>query len=274
MRATSSGLPSRPSGMAETRSSALGSPIALSSASARSRMPVSMITPGQIAFTLMCSDASSSAKVCVKAITANFEAQLGAVIGLPGLAEPGRDIDDPPALVLAQMRDRRLARMKDAVDVDAQRVVPVLLAHLGQFGDAQDAGAIDQDVELAECLDERIDGAFGRIDIGYVGSRAGGGSLQLADAADRVLGRARIDVDHADVASLLGQAQRDCTADPRPGAGHDSGPAFECGHDAGDPWMICCEIPALSGSLRRCPGRRNAVRAGRATCAPARAGRA
>ncbi len=38
--------------------------MALSSASARSRMPVSTIAPGQMALTLMCPDASPSARPC------------------------------------------------------------------------------------------------------------------------------------------------------------------------------------------------------------------
>src|SRR5207244_3675166 len=79
-----------------------------------------------------------------------FRGAIGAEIRPSGFAEPGGDVDDPPLPAPLEMRNRRPAGMERAVDVDAKRVVPILLFHLGKPGEAQDAGTVDEDVELAE----------------------------------------------------------------------------------------------------------------------------
>ena len=141
----------------------------------------------------------------------------------------------PGQMALTRMRSgaSSSASVEDAVEVDAEGVVPILLAHVGELRDAQDARAIDQDVELAEFLHQRIDRLSGRGDVAHVGGRGRCGSPEFADAGGSRLGAALIDVERADVAAFLGEAQRDGAADARAGAGHDCGPAFERVHEAG-----------------------------------------
>ena len=80
-----------------------------------------------------------------------------------------------PGLALAHVRRRRTHRAVMPLEMDADDLVPFLLAHVEDHPIAQDAGDVDQDVELPEFLDRVIDerlAAGHRRDILAVGSRA------------------------------------------------------------------------------------------------------
>ncbi len=112
--------------------------------------------------------------------------------------------------------------------MDRHDGVPVLFAHVEDHAVAQDAGVVDDDVELAEVVDRAIDDSFGSLEVGdalEVGDRlAAGGS----DFLDHVLRRgARLpgavevtaEVIHDHLGAVLGQQQRLFAPDAAAGAG-------------------------------------------------------
>ena len=123
--------------------------------------------------------------------------------------------------------------------MDLDDRVPLLLGHVGQHPVAQDAGVVDQHVEVAEGLDRGVDQAlraFPGRDVVAVGDRL---ATHAADLLDHLLGRTEIAagavhvaaevVDH-DLAPWLGQAQRVLAADAPAGAGDDGHPAITESH--------------------------------------------
>ena len=71
-----------------------------------------------------------------------------------------------------------------ALEMDADNVVPLLLGHVEDHPVAQDAGDVDQDVELAELLDRLIDeplAARHARDIHVIGDRLAAGGHDLLD---------------------------------------------------------------------------------------------
>ncbi len=69
-----------------------------------------------------------------------------------GQAPVRRDIDDA-ALRMQQVRQRRAAEKERNVEVDRHRIAPVIVTGLGHVGPHDNAGIIDEAVELTEFVD-------------------------------------------------------------------------------------------------------------------------
>lgn len=100
------------------------------------------------------------------------------VVGLPGGARQERlrrRVHDPPEHrpahrlgPLAPVRGREVGRVEVALEVDADHRVPLALGHGEDHAVAQDARVVDQDVQLAELADRRLDQFAGLLEVGHV----------------------------------------------------------------------------------------------------------
>ena len=106
--------------------------------------------------------------------------------------------------------------------------VPVLLAHVEDHAVAQDAGVVDDDVELAEVIDRAIDDALGGLEVGDALEVGDCFAARRADFLDHVFGRrARLpgavevsaEVIDDDLGAVLRQQQRFFASDTAAGAG-------------------------------------------------------
>ena len=114
--------------------------------------------------------------------------------------------------------------------------IPFLFGHVGEHPIAQDAGVVDEDVEVAELGDRRVDEALGTLPARHVvgvgdrmasqrtdlGSDLLGGSLIAALAVVRP---AEVVDDH--LGALLGEQQRVLPTDPASGTGDDRDSSVE-----------------------------------------------
>jgi predicted exporter len=121
------------------------------------------------------------------------DAQLGrAVVGLPKVAvqaRRARRVNDASVAVFAQQRPRGPGHVHGAGQVDRQHLGPVLLRHLHEGHVAQDAGVVDDDVELAEGflrLGDDLLGAFPGVHAVVVGH---GLTARRLDLVDDLVGR-------------------------------------------------------------------------------------
>src|SRR4026209_1817420 len=117
--ATSSAFPIRPSGMRSTLTSMWGwdRPV---------RIGVS-ITAGAMLLTRMPVPTTSLPIAFVSAITAPFDEEYAAAIGVALLAGDRRDFDDPAVAARLHLRDRGAVREEDAVQVDRVHALPLLV---------------------------------------------------------------------------------------------------------------------------------------------------
>ena len=76
------------------------------------------------------------------------------------------------------------------MDVDDR--VPLGLGHVRQHPVAQDAGVVDQDVEVAERVDRRSDHALGTLEVGDVLAVGDRLTAHRRDLVDHLLGRAEV----------------------------------------------------------------------------------
>src|SRR6202030_3656950 len=105
---------------------------------------------------------------------------------------------------------------------------------------AQDAGAVHEEVELAELLDRAIDERLAASDRRYIRWISDGASTRGFDLADHIVGWHRgflFAIDrHAEVIdhnrrALRRQCFRDCTTDSSPASSHRCYLAIEFAHD-------------------------------------------
>src|SRR6202042_297521 len=106
-----------------------------------------------------------------------------------------RGVDDPRVDVLARLgavapvEGGEVGGGEVALQVDTDDVVPVRLVHVERHLVAQDAGVVDQDVELAPGVDRLVDQVLGarpggdvvRVQVGFAAGRL--------DVLDRLLRR-------------------------------------------------------------------------------------
>lgn len=76
-----------------------------------------------------------------------------------GLRMPGhrRDVDELPAFLGHEMLQRRVDAPEHALDIDIDGLIPFVDAPHGQRRQRHGAGIVDQDIELAKCLDRKVD---------------------------------------------------------------------------------------------------------------------
>ena len=112
--------------------------------------------------------------------------------------------------------------------MDGDDGVPVLFAHVEDHAVAQDAGVVDDDVQLAEVIDCAIDDPLGRLEVGDALEVGDCLAARRADFLDHVLGRrARLpgavevsaEVVHDHLGAVLRQQQRLFAPDAAAGAG-------------------------------------------------------
>ena len=172
----------------------------------------------------------------------------GAVVRLAGVGEQarrGRRVDDRGVDGLAGLGllppvgGRPAGGDEVALHVDLDDRVPLLLGHVDEHPVAQDAGVVDQHVEVAEGLDGAVDEALAALPVGdvvAVGDGLAAHGLDLLDDLLRggqvgpgaVLGAAEV-VDH-DLGALRREQQRVLAADPAPGSGDDGDAAVKRSH--------------------------------------------
>src|ERR1700722_17954171 len=120
------------------------------------------------------------------------------------------------------MRGRRLDRAVVPLQVHPDHVVPFLFRHVEDHAVAQDAGDVNQDVELAEFLDRLVDESLAAFDGGDIHMIGSGVATRALDFFDYIVGRrlrfflsrdrdAKIVDYHC--ASLCGECPRDAAAD-------------------------------------------------------------
>ena len=93
---------------------------------------------------------------------------------LRGLAAAGLGL-------LAPVRGGPAARGEVALEVHAHDVVPLRLGHVDEHAVAQDAGVVDEDVEVAERVDRRVDEPLGALPVGDVVAVGDGLAAQRLD---------------------------------------------------------------------------------------------
>ena len=152
--AISSVSPNRPSGVA-ARSRSLR-------ASGRSRVSSVSTKPGATALQVIDRLASSRAVALVRPMSPAFAAS-----SWPGPSgRPARhrgDVDDPAALGLEHRPGHGLDHVEGAEQVRLEDLAPVLDRHPHDQVVAGDAGVVDQDVDLAERLEDWLDHRLGRL---------------------------------------------------------------------------------------------------------------
>ena len=174
------------------------------------------------------------------------DARLGrAVVALPGVGEQARRarrVDDVARLgpavlgLLAPVGGGPPARGEVALQVDAHDVVPLGLGHVDEHAVAQDAGVVDEDVEVAERLDRRVDEALGALPVGDVVAVGDGLAAERLDLGDDLVGRAVVGagavvgaaaVVDDDLGPFGGEQQGVLAAEAAPGPGDDRDAPFE-----------------------------------------------
>ena len=145
----------------------------------------------------------------------------------------------PSGFALAHVRRRRSHRAVVPLEMDADDLVPFLFAHVEDHPVAQDAGNVDQDVELPEFLDRMINESLAaghRRDILSVCSRAPTHGFDLVHHLIGRSGRLFLAVNrHAEVIdnncrAFCSQQFRDPTTDSTPASGDRCNFAVEFAH--------------------------------------------
>ena len=174
-------------------------------------------------------------------ILGNFgQSNYGAAkMGLVGVAEHTsvrRGEDEPAVAVLLHHPERGPADVEGTLEVHVQNRVEVVVGQLGERLVTQDAGVVDDDVDLAEGVDRGLDdvlAALGRRDRVVVGHRLAAGRLDFVDdllrggvvAALPVDGPAEVVDDHASAAP--GEVEGVRAAQAATSTGDDRDPAVE-----------------------------------------------
>ena len=126
-----------------------------------------------------------------------------------------------------------------ALQVDPDDVVPVRLVHVEAHLVPQDAGVVDQDVELAEGVDGLVDEVLGPLPRADVGGVDGAVAAARLDELDDLFGRVLVaafaleggpDVVDDDLGALGGQQQGLLASDASSCAGDDGHLAVEHSH--------------------------------------------
>ena len=162
------------------------------------------------------------------------------------------EVDDVPA---AARRDHRLAdrlrHEKRALQIDSDRLVPVVERQLVSRRKEHNAGAVDQDVDAAECGQSAVDRLLHRRRVRHVASKR---HRAAAEGLRFGLGGGDVEVDDGDPRPLGGEGGADRRANAGRAAGDERALALQGGMrviDAGasDISMLPSEISR--GARRR-----------------------
>ena len=142
-------------------------------------------------------------------------------------------------VLLAPVGGRPSGRCEVALEVDGDDRVPLLLGHVDDHPVAQDAGVVDEDVEIAERLDRAVDQALRTLPVGdvvAVDDRFAADGFDLVDnllrrrdvGAGAVVGAAEVVDD--DAGAFAGEEQRMLSSDSTACAGDDCNSAVKRSH--------------------------------------------
>ena len=119
------------------------------------------------------------------------------------------------------------------MDVDDR--VPLLLGHVGEHPVAQDAGVVDDDVQIAERLDRGVDEALGSLPAADTVAVGDGLAAHPLDLVDDLLGRRQVaaaavdrpaEIVDDDLGTVLGKAERVLATDAAARSGDDRDATF------------------------------------------------
>ena len=214
--ATSSGVPSRWSGMRTARLWALASGVIFSWNRVR-------MMPGATQLTRMLSSATSRASEPRELQDRAFDGGVGDRAGHAADAGDARDEDDRAVAVGPHQGQGGAAEIIGGVDVDVERRVPLLGRTLVDRSPGWAAGGVDENVEAVERVGSFVHGAVGFLRPSDVGDdddalAAGGGDGPLGFGGVGIVVAA---VD-GDVAALAGEVDGDRGADALGAAGDQS----------------------------------------------------
>ena len=126
------------------------------------------------------------------------------------------------------------------LQVDVDDGVPLLLGHVDEDAVPQDAGVVDQHVQVAERFHGAVDQALPAFPVGHVVGVGDGFAAHALDLVGHLLGRRAVVaaavhrptevVDH-DLGALAGEEQCVFPADTPTGPSDDGNPTFERAHD-------------------------------------------
>ncbi len=119
------------------------------------------------------------------------------------------------AAALDQCGQRVLHPEPYAAQIDRDDAIELLLGDFGgEAALALDAGVIVDDVEPAEFLDGARHHRTRIFGIGNVGANRDGLATRAGDAAHRILGAGRVDIDYGDFGAFAREKRRRCAAHP------------------------------------------------------------
>ena len=87
-----------------------------------------------------------------------------------------------------------VGRTEVAAEVDADHVVPLALGHVDDEAVAEDAGVVDEDVDVAVRLDRRVDQRAGALPVGGVAAHADRLAPGGPDLGGDLLGRVALEI--------------------------------------------------------------------------------
>src|SRR5690606_31457992 len=165
------------------------------------------------------------------------DAALGGGVGEDaGEADEAADaglVDDDAAAALHHVRQRVPGGQPDALEVDGDDPVPLLLGGVGGVAGAGDARVGEDDVDPVEAGEGLLGHPFGVGGGGDVGGQGDGGTAGLAVLLGDPAGRVRVEVDAGDPGALRGETQGAGAAEARSGSGDQRDlvrQAALCGH--------------------------------------------
>jgi hypothetical protein len=194
-----------------------------------------MIVPGAMQLTRMRSAAYSTAACCVSETIAPFGGGVRGPAGKAAECLGAGGVHDRPAAACAQVRDRVLHRVPDALEVDREDAVPVLVRGVGDAAAERDAGVAGEHVEASVAVGnagyERLH-LVGPADVGGYRQRTATSLLDLGrDPGDGSL----VDVGGTNRGALRREAKRDRPADALGRSRHDADLAVQPAHAASAP---------------------------------------
>jgi len=134
----------------------------------------------------------------------------------------------PAVVLLDHLVDEHLRAVEDAVQVDRQHLAPGRVVHLDEGLVRADSGVVDENVEVAELLEEVLRHAEGIGVVADVGLSQARLAAHLPDLLGHRLGGGLAGHEvHRDVGALLGERQRDRASDPTGAPGHERRTPFE-----------------------------------------------
>ena len=139
-------------------------------------------------------------------------------------------MDEGAADLLAVVGSGGPRHVETALQVDGDHRVPVAFGHLVEDAVAQDAGVVDDAVDLAVAVESLLDDAAGGVEVGDALVVRGGASARGHDLVDDALGRRLVgavaalgaaEVVHDHRRAVGGGEEGDVAADAAAGAGDD-----------------------------------------------------